>query len=160
MSRRALLILALALAAGLLAYGLTRRAMHPPVVAADATEAQLDWLAREFSLNDAARAEVARLQTGYEPICEEHCAAVARARAALKAATAANDASARAAAEAELARLKQLCAESTRAHLRAVAAQMAPAQAARFLSLMEPRVAHDPERTGAPALAPTPASAP
>lgn len=158
MSRRTLLLFALAVAAGLLGYGLTRLALRPPAFAVDSTEAQLDWLAREFSLNAGARAEVARLQSAYEPVCENHCAAIARAQASLKTALAAGDASARAAAEAQLARLKQLCAESTQAHLRAVAAQMPPAQAARFLNLMQPRVAHAAERTGAPTLAP--ASAP
>lgn len=154
MPRRTLLTLVLALVAGILGYGATRLALRPPARAADSTEAQLDWLAREFSLDKRARAEVARLQSAYEPICESHCAAIGRAQAALKAAIAADNAAARAAAEAELARLKQICAESTQAHLRAVAAQMPPDQAARFLTLMQPRVAHTVERTGAPALAP------
>ena len=154
MSRRPLLILCLALAAGVLAYGLTRLAMRAPAGAeTGTTEAQLDWLAREFALDTTARAEVARLQAAYEPICDHHCAAIVRGQAALRAAS--SDPAARAAAETELARLKQVCAESTRAHLRSIAALMTPVQAERFLAMMEPRVAHREERSGAPTLAPS-----
>lgn len=148
------MIILLALVAGLLGYGLTRLAIRPPAPhEASAPEAQLAWLEREFALSSAACDEIKRLQLAYAPLCEQHCAAIVRAQAALKAA--AGDAAGRAAAQAELARLKRVCAESTRAHLEAVAAQMPPAQAARFLAMMEPRVAHRPERTGAPALAPS-----
>ena len=152
MSRRPLLLLALALAAGLLGYGLTRLAVRTPAAEAAATEAQLDWLAREFSLDDDARAEVARLQAAYEPVCETQCAAVARVQASLRSA---GDSPARAAAEAELARLKRVCAEATQTHLREVAALMPPAEAKRFLVMMEPRVAHRDDRVGAPALSPS-----
>ncbi len=127
--------------------------MRAPVDAeTEATEAQLAWLAREFALSDSARAEIAKIQTAYEPVCERHCGAIVRAQTALRAAS--SDPAARSAAEAELARLKQVCAESTQAHLHAIAALMAPAQASRFLALMEPRVAHRDERDGAPSLAP------
>ena len=153
MSRRPLLLLALALCAGLLGYGLTRLAVRTPVSEASVTQAQLDWLAREFSLDDATRAKVARLQSAYEPVCETHCSAVARAQAALRAAG--PDAATRATAEAELARLKQICAEATQAHLREVAALMPAAEAKRFLAMMEPRVAHRDDRVGAPTLAPS-----
>ena len=153
MSRRPILLLVLVIAAGLLAYGLTRLAMRPPAAKAESTEAQLDWLAREFHLTDAARAEITRLQAAYEPVCESHCAAIARAQDALR--SAGPDAAARATAETELARLKRLCGESTRAHLRSVAACMPSDDAARFLALMEPRVAHQDTRTGAPSLAPS-----
>jgi hypothetical protein len=90
-----------------------------------------------------------RLQIAYAPVCEAHCGAVAAAQDALSAAT---DEPARAAARAELARLERVCSEATRAHLQAVAALMEPAQAARFLALMEPRVNHSAGRAGAPAL--------
>lgn len=159
MSRRALIIAALVLVAGLSGYGLTLlalRALEP--AQASAPEAQLAWLEREFSLSSSACEEIKRLQLAYSPICAQHCAAIARAQKTLKTAVDDADPVARAAAEAELARLKQACADSTRAHLKAVASRMPPAQAERFLSLMEPRVAHHDARTGAPALAP--ASAP
>lgn len=152
-SRRPLLLLGLALAAGLIAYGLTRVAMRPPAAAeAETPAAQLDWLAREFALSDSARAEAARIQAAYEPICDAHCSAIARAQTALRASS--SDSATRAAAETELARLKQVCAESTREHLRAIAALMSPEQAKRFLALMEPRVARRDDHDGAPGLAP------
>lgn len=157
MPRRTLIIAALVLVAALSGYGLTRlalRALEPDQ--ASAPEAQLAWLEREFRLSFEACEEIKRLQLAYGPVCEKHCAAIARAQAALRAAG--DDPIARATAQAELIRLKQVCAYSTRAHLQAVAARMPPAQAKRFLSLMEPRVAHHDARDGAPALAP--ASAP
>lgn len=153
MSRRPVILLVLALAAGFLGYGLTRLSVRTPAVEAGATQAQLDWLAREFALSEATRAEVARLQAAYEPVCETHCAAIARAQADLRAAG--PDSTARASAEAELARLKKACADATQSHLRKVAALMPPAEAKRFLAMMEPRVAHRDERVGAPALAPS-----
>lgn len=146
MSRRLVLFLALVLLAGLAGYGLTRHFIPPP--ATDA-EARHRWLREEFDLDPVQAARIDALQSDYEPICAGHCAAIARTRAELDAAT---DATARAAALAELNRLKLVCAEATRAHLRSVAACMAPAQGARFLALMEPRVAHGESRTGAPAL--------
>lgn len=157
MSRRPVILAALALVAGLLGYGLTRLAMPAPEPAeASAPDAQFAWLKKEFAVSDTASAEIRRLQLAYAPICEDHCAAVVRAQAALRAAG--DDPAARAAASAELARLKTLCAEATRTHLQAVAAQMPPDQGARFLAMMESRIAHDDARGGAPAL--TPVSAP
>lgn len=145
-SRRLVLFLALLLLAGLAGYGLTRSFLPAP--ATDA-EARHRWLREEFGLNPAQTARIEALQVGYAPICAGHCAAIARARADLEVAP---DATARAAALAELERLKTICAEATRAHLQAVAACMAPDEGARFLALMEPRVAHGDNRTGAPAL--------
>jgi hypothetical protein len=154
-----LLLLALLLALGggyLVTDRLLHSALPPPAVG---PEAKIDWLAREFSLSPAARTEIERLQLAYAPVCEGHCAAIAAAETALAAARAASDPAAHTAAEAELERLKRVCAEATRAHLEAVAAHMPPPQAARFLALMEPRIAHHGPRTGAPALAPTAAPA-
>lgn len=147
-SRRPLILVALVIAAGLLGYALTGLLTTPPPVAPGMTE-QLAWLTREFKLTPAQTAEIERLQTAYEPICAEHCAAVAEAREKLDAAASAE---VRAAAEAEMTRLEKICADATRAHLRAVAALMAPAEGARFLAMMEPRVAHSAARAGAPAL--------
>lgn len=154
MNRRPLLLLVLAVVAGLLGYGVTRLALRTPAAELSSADAQLDWLAREFKLDAAVRAEVARLQADYEPICEAHCAAIADAQAALRR-SGPNDPAARSLAEAEIERLKQVCAESTQAHLRSVAALMTPDQAARFLAMMQPHVAHQDDRAGAPALAPT-----
>lgn len=149
MLRRLAWIFALAVAVGLLAYTATRRLM-PPAPTSPTPEAKLAWLAREFALDAAQVAHIDRLQTAYAPVCEAHCAAIGQAQAAL--AAAGDDPARRATAKAELARLEKVCAESTRAHLEAVAAVMRPAEGARFLAMMEPRVAHTATRTGAPAL--------
>lgn len=157
MSRRPLVTVVLVLVAALLGYGLTRLVLRPPAPdELSSPEARMAWMEREFALSADACAQIKRLQSAYDPVCEKHCAAIVRAQAALRAAG--DDPTARAAAQAELARLKQVCAESTRAHLQAVAAQMPPAEAGRFMAMMEHRIAHHDARTGAPALAP--ASAP
>ena len=151
MRPRPLLFSALVLAAGLVAYGLTRLALPPPAPAEAAEHgAQLEWLAREFKLTPAQTAEIVRLQAVYAPICAGHCAAIVRARKDLADSSLAPEA--RAAAEAELARLEHVCTEATRAHLQAVAAAMPPDQGPHFLALMEPRVSHPGGHTGAPAL--------
>lgn len=149
---RPLLFALLVFAVGVLAYGVTRRYIASAPVVPDA-EARQAWLAREFRLTPAQSSEIARLQSAYEPVCVGHCAAILEARETLAVAATPE---ARAAAESELDRLKTVCAVATRAHLQAVAALMPPAQGPRFLALMEPRVAHTPGRSGAPALAPAP----
>ena len=143
---------ALILAAGLLGYTLTRQIVPPPAPAEAASpEAQIEWLAREFELTPGQASEIARLQAAYAPICAEHCSAIIRARETLGSSGLSPEA--RAAAAAELARLERVCAGATRAHLQAVASVMPPGQGTRFLTLMEPRVAHTGDRTGAPSLA-------
>ncbi len=137
----------LALVAGLLAYGLTRWVFPASLPAADTVN--LDWLRQEFALTPAQLETVASLHADYAPVCAGHCAAIAEAETALAASTTPD---ARISAQAELKRLEQRCADSTRAHLRAVAAAMPPAQAARFLALIEPKIAHTEGRIGAPDL--------
>lgn len=148
MKRLGLVLLVLAALA--LGYFTTARVLQSRLPSdAPTPAAKLDWLAREFSLTAAQIAEISRLQADYAPICADHCAAIVTAQETLAAAA---TPAARTAAEADLARLEQVCATATRAHLHSVAACMLPAQSARFLALMEPRVAHSPGRTGAPAL--------
>ncbi|AHF89037.1 hypothetical protein OPIT5_00875 [Opitutaceae bacterium TAV5] len=132
--KRFLRIVFSALAAGLLAFGLTAWLARP---SASAPAGELAWLRAEFSLTPEQAAAVEKLHAAYEPVCEDHCARVQQARADLDAAATPE---ARAAATAELARLEQLCKDTTRAHLREVAACMDPAQARRFLALTEPRL--------------------
>lgn len=161
MTRRSLAIAFLVLVAALAGYGITRLALRPlsPQTGLT-TDAQLAWLEREFNLAPAAREEIRRLKADYAPICEGHCIAIGRAEAARKSALASGDPAALATADTELARLKEVCAEATLGHLRSIAAQMSPAQAHRFLAIMQARVSHHPGRTGAPDLAPPSASAP
>lgn len=152
MKRRIILVVLFAFAAGLLAYVAIRLAQAPTAPLANPA-ARIDWLTREFKLTPAQATEIDRLQSAYAPVCEAHCAAIARAEDALSAAV---TESARATARAEMSRLADVCAKSTLTHLQAVASLMEPAQGARFLALMEPRVAHSAGRAGAPALDPAP----
>ncbi len=141
------LLLALALVVGVLAYGITRWAL--PASAPEGETANLDWLKKEFSLTPAQLKKVQQLHVDYAPVCAGHCAAIAEAEAALNKATSPEQL---AAARAELQRLEKVCADSTRSHLSAVAAVMPPAEAGRFLALVEPKIAHSDGRTGAPDL--------
>ena len=136
MKRGPLLALALTvavLAAGFLAFGLTRWLARPAPVAT--TDNELAWMQSEFHLTPAQVATIEKLHDDYDPICMEHCAAIVRARKQL--ATASDPDAARA----ELARLETVCRDATQAHLQRVAAVMAPAEGARFLALTTPKVA-------------------
>jgi len=140
------LILVAALAGG---YVATSHALRTPQSAT--TEQKLEWLAREFSLDTQAAAEVRRIQAEYGPVCAKHCADIATAEAALLAAAIPET---RVFAERELERLRKVCTDATLAHLRSVAARMPRPEGERFLRMMEPRVAHHTGRTGAPDLIP------
>lgn len=160
-TRRPVVILLLVLVAALAGYGITRLALRPlGSSAAVGTDAQLAWLEREFGLTPASTEEIRRLKAGYRPVCEAHCAAIGRAETDRRAALASADPAALAAADAELARLKDVCAEATLAHLRSIAEQMSPAQGARFLAIMQSRVAHHPGRAAPPEPAPPAVGAP
>lgn len=147
MKTAALAVLLLAsLGAGYLA---TRHAFRPPQTVT--AEDKLAWLSREFSLAPDEAAEIRRVQEAYAPICAKHCADIAASEHALDIAVSHAD---RLVAQAELERLRTVCAEATRGHLRAVAALMPDKQGERFLRMMEPRVTHGTGRTGAPDLSP------
>lgn len=147
MKAATLVVLVLAgLGAGYLA---THRALRPPQTLT--AEDKLDWLSREFSLAPAEVVEIRRVQEAYAPICAKHCADIAAAEHALGIAVTPAD---RIAAEAELERLRTVCAEATRGHLRAVAALMPRGEGERFLRMMKSRVTHETGRTGAPDLSP------
>ncbi len=148
--KKPLSLVGAALVAVMAGYWGTRWALPLPEKENMTAEAKLDWLEDEFDLRPEGAAAVRLLQKAYAPVCEQHCADIARAQTAL--AAAGDDALARAAARTELERLKQVCAEATHAHLAAVASHMAPEQAARFMAMMEPRIAHHAGRSGAPGL--------
>ncbi len=130
-AKRWALLFACALAAGLIAFGVTRWSCR----ASDLTgEDEVAWLRKEFRLNAAQTAAIEKLHDDYHPVCMEHCRRIALAKARLAAATDP------APAKAELARLEAVCHDATLAHLRRVAAVMPPEQAERFLALVLPKV--------------------
>ncbi len=127
--KRLLTLLAVVFVVGAASYGVTRLLTPPP-----ADEDQVAWLAREFSLDATQTQAVRQLHDDYIPVCSDHCAAIVAAREKL----AANPQDA--ALQAEVSRLEHVCQQSTLAHVRAVAACMAPAEGRRFLALVEPRI--------------------
>lgn len=98
------------------------------------------WMRHEFCLGDAAYAEILRLHAEHSTVCAQHCAAVRAARVRLAEAQARGDASATTAAGQELKRTEEICRASTEAHVRRVAAVMGPAQGARYLGMVLPRL--------------------
>jgi hypothetical protein len=122
MKRMLVFLLGLAVAATL-AYLVTQRFIGR------AGEDQLTWLRREFNLSAEQTAAIDRLQSAYAPVCAEHCRLIQQATTRT------------APSPDEIARLEQICHDATVQHLRAIAAVMAPAEARRFLALVEPKVA-------------------
>ena len=126
--KRYLALIALVVAVAAASYALTRGLMP------HREEDQMVWLQREFQLTASQTAAVEKLHAAYQPVCSEHCRLIMAARERMAAAP--DDSAARA----EIARLEKICNQATLAHLREVAAQMAPEQGRRFLALVEPKV--------------------
>ena len=103
--------------------------------------APLTWLKSEFHLSTSQMAAIETLHHDYQPVCRDHCEKIHQARARLAAAKPASATGEANAALAELARVEAVCRDATRAHLERVAALMAPADGARFLALMVPKLA-------------------
>ena len=129
-----LLCALIAVVAGLTSFGLTRW-----VASQRAPADEMAWLRQEFALNAQQAEAIARLHARYGPVCDEHCANVMATRQRLAALTPGTPAHAEASAEME--RLAQVCSDSTRRHLEAVAALMDPAQGARYLALIGGKIA-------------------
>jgi len=136
-------------AAGLVCYRMTADpVLHAAVVKGDA----LAWLRTDFHLNDRQFAAMKKLHDAYAPSCEEHCRLIqeaTRARDALEAAG--GDPAATIAAERKLQELRLTCETAITAHVRQVAALMAPEEGRRYLALVLPKIA-DFDHTAAPDL--------
>ncbi|MFZ5494288.1 MAG: periplasmic heavy metal sensor [Verrucomicrobiota bacterium] len=139
---RTLAVLALAaLAAGFLCY---RMSSVPAVQAAARSGDAMAWLRADFRLTDAQFAAIKKLHDDYAPSCEEHCRLIQqafRARTALAVREGA-DPAAVAAAERAVQQLRTACETALTAHVRKVAAVMAPEQGARYLALVLPKIAN------------------
>ncbi len=119
------------------AYGITRWAASCP---ATHKEDQLAWIQSEFHLSADQTAAIKILHDGYQPVCRDHCQQIHQARSGLAALKAGATLAETNAAQAELKRVETICREATRAHLERVAAVMAPAEGARFLALVLPKL--------------------
>jgi hypothetical protein len=135
---RTLAVLALVAAVtGLVCYRLNA---DPVLHAAAAKGDALTWLRTDFHLDDAQFDAIKKLHEAYAPSCAEHCRMIreaAQARAALTAA----DPAAVAAAERKLQELRTVCETAIARHVRQVAAEMSPADGARYLALVLPKIA-------------------
>ncbi len=130
------LVLALAVGGGLACYHFScDRTAHAAARDGDV----MLWMRHEFCLGDAAYTEILRLHSAHSVVCAQHCADVRAARTRLAEAQAGGE-SAVAAAARELARTEAVCRVSTEAHVRRVAAVMGPAQGARYLEMVLPRL--------------------
>ncbi|MDI1319977.1 MAG: hypothetical protein PSW75_07255 [bacterium] len=125
---------------GLMCFRLnTDSALHAAIRQRDAME----WLRTDFHLNDGQFAAIKKLHEAYAPSCAEHCRLIqeaTRMRDTLKEAGR-GDASAVAAAEARVQELRIHCETAIARHVRQVAAEMSPAEGARYLALVLPKIA-------------------
>ncbi len=101
----------------------------------------MEWMRCEFRLTDAQYAAILKLHEEHAVVCAGHCAAVGDAREKLSAARRAGDSAALAAAEREQREAEAVCRTSVEAHVRQVASLMAPAEGARYLQMVLPRLA-------------------
>ena len=112
----------------------------PALHAAAASGDAMAWLRTDFHLNDQQFAAIKKLHADYAPSCSEHCRMIQeaiKARDALKAA----DPVETAAAERRLQGLRSACETAITAHVRQVAALMAPEDGRRYLALVLPKIA-------------------
>jgi hypothetical protein len=117
-----------------------RLGADPGLQAAAAKGDAMAWLRTDFHLNDTQFAAIKKLHEAYAPSCAEHCRMIqeaTQARDALRAA----DPAAVAAAERKLQELRTTCETAITRHVRQVAAEMSPAEGARYLALVLPKIA-------------------
>lgn len=131
------LVLVLAVGAGVACYHFScDRSAHEAARDGDV----MGWMRHEFCLNETQYAEILRLHTEHSAVCAQHCAVVRTAREHVATAKRLDAAPALAAAEQELKQSAEVCRASTEAHVRRVAAVMAPEQGMRYLALVLPRL--------------------
>lgn len=142
--KKLLLIVVLALVAGAFGYAMTRVRMdsaQPEV----GSGADIAWIKNEFNLDEASFAAIRELHLRYSGVCAKHCADIIAARNEL--ARLQQDHASPAAIEAaqrEFDRLKAVCNDATRMHIRAVAKHMPLEQGVRFIRATEPHLADAP----------------
>jgi hypothetical protein len=143
-------IVALVLIAAATGFFCYRLSFNPALHAAAAHGDAMAWLRTDFHLDDRQFAEIKKLHEAYAPSCEEHCRMIqeaTKAHDALKA----SDPVAAAAAERKLQGLRTACETALAAHVRQVAAVMAPEEGRRYLALVLPKIAEF-DHTAAPDL--------
>jgi len=133
----------LALVAAAVGWSMYQLGGDDRVQAALAKRDPLTWLRTDFRLSDAQFAAIRKLHESYSVVCERHCQAIQEAalkRNTLKSAPN-TEAALLTAAERRLEELRDVCERAIAAHVREVAAQMAPEQGRRYLALVLPKIA-------------------
>ena len=133
----------LALAAAATGFVCFRMNSDPQLHAAVQQGDPMEWLRTDFHLNDAQFAAIKKLHEAYTPSCAEHCRLIqeaTRMNHTLKSAGH-GDPAALAAAEARLQELRTNCETAITRHVRQVATEMSPADGARYLALVLPKIA-------------------
>jgi hypothetical protein len=109
---------------------------------AQAPNGELQWLRREFHLNDAQFKNIEGLQSGYAPVCDEMCRRIMEANAKVdrlvsenRGVTAELEAAIR-----EAGIVQADCRKQMLGHIYRVSAQMDPAEGQRYLRMMKSRV--------------------
>jgi hypothetical protein len=109
---------------------------------ARAPNGELEWLRREFHLNDAQYKAVVGLQTAYAPICDAMCQRIMEANSKVDRLVSENQemTAELEAAIREAGIVQQDCRTQMLAHIYRVSAQMNPAEGQRYLRMMKSRV--------------------
>ena len=148
---RTLSILVLAaLATGAVCYRLN---CNPALQAAAVKGDAMQWLRADFHLTEEQFTAIRSLHDSYAGTCMEHCRLIQEAtklRDARKGSALADPAGV-AAAERQVEELRAVCENAISAHVRKVAALMAPAEGQRYLAMVLPKIA-DFDHTTAPDL--------
>ena len=117
-------------------------ATHPVHAMMKQPEPEMEWLRREFALSDAEFARIQTLHAAYRPTCDEMCRKIMEANTRLEQAIESNTAMNPEVDEAMrmAAQVQQECRHAMLTHIYAVGAEMNPASARRYLTLMKPRL--------------------
>lgn len=151
-----LLLASVATVSGLATYA----SLRPEPVSEDCCADSLFWLKREFGLGGERLERIQKLHTAYHSICEEHCAAILRARTTVRELERDGaPADALAAARAEVSRLDLQCRTSLEGHIREVASLMDEDSGRRYLEIVLPRLGTF-DHEGAPDLGMNPSRVP
>ncbi|ATC64987.1 hypothetical protein CMV30_14000 [Nibricoccus aquaticus] len=122
--------------AGAVAFGVTKWVCHK------GCPDENTWLQTEFSLSNEQLAAIKNIRADYGPVCASHCSKLSteKKRLANLEKKHGRDSADYLAALAAFEALNRECAEATRKHLEAIAAQMPHDQGRRYLEMVGPKI--------------------
>ncbi|HSP42910.1 MAG TPA: periplasmic heavy metal sensor [Luteolibacter sp.] len=139
--KKPLVILIVALIAGLIAFGIARKHCSPPSGHTLLDELpELAWLRTELALSDAQFSKVAELHAAYRPVCVEMCGRIEKSHARLEAVALKNRTTGAELQQAiaDYERVRGECKLKMLEHLYQTAALMSEEQAGRYLKAVLP----------------------